>query len=483
MTARWTYLFALALGTPSAWAEDPASAPIPSASDPAAPVEPEPSPTDGDVDWSKAPAPDQASGVERDEPATPRDRMRDVARVILFVPRWLVWGVAQPMRGTAYVYDHYHIDSLFSTTFYDEKQVYGLYPTASYNTDYGISAGLRAVHHNVFGERERLKLRGDFGGRYRFGYGINLRSGRRFGNRLGLELDFGQERRPNERFYGIGNLDELSTMPATPLDPEAAAWSTRFREDKIGGLARVTAHLFGAFDLEATGGISKRETRDVDESDSIETAYMTDELAGWQDGVQHVQGELELIYDTRHPTNPYVSQVIDATGWYIAGHVGTTKGVGGDPSSYDFVGGEAQRFFDLWRGSRILSVRAAVETVTNDDFISFLDLPRLGGYEALRGYPSNRFRDRASALASAEYTWDLGNSLAAYTFVDVGRVYHSLEDLSAEDLRVGYGGGIQLHTQRSYVGRGQIAASRDGDVFFELILSPAFPRRDRIGRF
>jgi hypothetical protein len=490
MNARCTALLALALGSSRAWADDPDPEPAPAPEAPApapeTPAADAPAPQErpkDTVDWSKAPPADQASGIERDEPPTSRDKVRDVARVLLFVPRWLVWGVAQPVRGTAYVYDHYHINGLFSSTFYDEKQVYGLYPTASYDTDYGISVGLRGVHHNLLGERERLKLRGDFGGRYRFGYGANLRSGTRFGHRLGLELDFGQERRPNERFYGIGNLDELPSMPVDPISPDAAAVSTRFREDRIGGLARATAHLFGAFDLEATGVISKRDSRAVSEMDSIDNSYMTDELVGWTEGVQHVQGELELIYDTRHATNPYMSRAIDATGWYIAGHVGRTHGIEGDKSSYDFAGGEAQRFIDLWRGSRILSLRAAVETVTNDEYISFLDLPRLGGHETLRGYPSSRFRDRSFALGSAEYTWDLGNFLAAYTFVDVGRVYHSLEDLSTDALRVGYGGGLQLHTQTSYVGRAQLAANKDGDIFFELILSPAFPRRDRIGRF
>jgi hypothetical protein len=487
MTARSIALLALVLQSTSAWADDPAPAPAPApeASQPPTAAEPaasEQKAADPEVDWSQAPAADQASGIEIDEPPTPRDHARDVARALLFVPRWLLWGVAQPMRGTAYVYDHYHIKGLFTSTFYDEKQSYGVYPTASYDTDYGVSLGLRAVHHNLFGERERLKLRGDFGGRYRFGYGANLRSGTRFGKRLGLELDFGQERRPNERFYGIGNLDEVS-MPAEPIAPDAAAVSTRFREDKIGGLARATAHLIGAIDLEVTGGISKRESTEAAEMDGIQNSYMTDQLVGWAEDVEEVQGEIELIYDTRHATNPYMSSAIDATGWYIAGHAGRAHGIDGDPTSFDFVGGEAQRFFDLWRGSRILSLRAAVETVTNDDYVSFLDLPRLGGHETLRGYPSSRFRDRAFALGSAEYTWDLGNFLAAYTFIDVGRVYPSLTDLSTNDLRVGYGGGIEVHTQSSYVGRGQLAANKDGDIFFELIFSPAFPRRDRIGRF
>ena len=40
-----------------------------------------------------------------------------------------------------------------------------------------------------------------------------------------------------------------------------------------------------------------------------------------------------------------------------------------------------------------------------------------------------------------------------------------------------------MRTYHSFLLRGQLAASREGDVFFELALSPAFGRRDRAGRF
>ena len=87
------------------------------------------------------------------------------------------------------------------------------------------------------------------------------------------------------------------------------------------------------------------------------------------------------------------------------------------------------------------------------------------------------------ALGTAEYTWDLGNMLAAYMFADVGRTARTPSALDFHELRLGFGGGIQFHTQDSFVTRGQIAASRDGDVFLELVLSPAFGRRERAGRY
>jgi hypothetical protein len=118
-----------------------------------------------------------------------------------------------------------------------------------------------------------------------------------------------------------------------------------------------------------------------------------------------------------------------------------------------------------------------------DGRISFVELPRLGGPDFLRGYPRDRFRDRAVALATAEYAWDLGNYFGGYTFVDVGRPFRSLSEANLSALRVGFGAGIEMRTYRSFLLRGQLAASREGDVFFELALSPAFGRRERAGRY
>jgi hypothetical protein len=462
-------LLVLALAAGSARADE---APAPEQPDQAA----------DDESWNAAPPPEQASGVERGESPTPRDHARKVARALLFVPRWLVWGVAQPMRGGAYVYDHYNLPGRYQEAFYNKTRTFGVYPTAKYESGYGVTGGVRLVHHDVLGDEERIKLRGDIGGRYRFGYGVNLRSGERFGRRATVELDFGHERRPNERFFGIGNLDALSALPDMPIAPTDGAWSTRFREDKIGGIALVDVPIAGPLTARLSVGLTTRSMGGTDETDSIERAYETDMLVGWQ-GVTHAQTVAELAYDSRRSTNPYLSRAIDATGWYAAVHAGRTRGIGDDRSAFDTAGAEVVRYIDLHRGSRVLALRGMVETVTNDRTISFLDLPRLGGTDFLRGYPSSRFRDRALALGSAEYMWDLGNYLAAYTFVDVGRVYRSLEDVSLDVLRVGYGGGMQLHTSTSYVGRVQLAANRDGDVFLELVLSPAFPRRERVGRF
>jgi hypothetical protein len=473
MSARSSVLL-LAAFAGYAHAEDEV-APTPAAP---TPVEQEP-PAPAPIDWNSAPRPDAASGIEsHDAPTeTPAHKL---SRAILFVPRWLVWGVAQPVRAGAYAYDRYQLPSVYDRTFYSSDRKFGVYPTATYDSGYGFTGGVRVVHHDVLGASERVKLRANFGGRYWFAYGINMDSGARLGDRVTLELDFSHERRPNERFFGIGNIEPLPAFPEMPIDPNAAAVDTRLREDMARGMVRTDVVLGGNVTARFSGALTSRSTQGTGESDSIDHAYMTDRLVGWE-GVQHFRGEGELVYDTRRPTSSYVSSAIDATGWYASVHGGATRGIGDDSSQFESYGGEVQRYFDLYHGSRVLAVRALVETVVSGP-VSFLDLPRLGGTDFLRGYAGSRFRDRTAALTTAEYTWDLGNFLAAYTFVDVGRVFPSISDINAEDLRVGYGGGLQFHTNRSYVGRIQLSGSKDEDMFFELVLSPAFPRRERVGR-
>jgi len=406
---------------------------------------PQPEPVAPEPDWSRAPRPDEASGVEH-EAATPvQEHLLWIPRTILLVPRWVVWSVSQPVRGGAYVYERYDLPGVFRRTFFNVSETFGIYPIATYETTFGVTMGARLVHRDLFGEHERLKLRANWGGRYQQAYGINVRSGRRIPH-LSLELDGSYERRPDEPFYGIGNDADMET---------------RFQEDLVRSVLTLDAPIVDALSFR------------------VETAVVNREVMGMR--VDNTRVEGQLVYDSRQPSSIYANKVLDATGWFASVYGGFTRGIGDDPSRFTSYGTEVQRFLDLYHGTRVLALRLLVEEIRGT--ASFIDLPRLGGTEFLRGYPSGRFRDNALALATAEYTWDLGNFFAAYTFVDAGRVYPSLGDFTFEDLRIGYGIGVELHTDRAYIGRVQVAASRDGDFLLDLVLSPAFPRRERVGRY
>jgi outer membrane protein assembly factor BamA len=325
--------------------------------------------------------------------------------------------------------------------------VLGAYPTIAYETGFGISAGARLVHRDLAGRGERLQLRADVGTSSRQAYGLAVRSGERIPG-VALEIDASYERRPDEPFYGVGD--------------DALGIETRYRDHIVRAAGTIDVPLVDALSLRFDGAIVGHD------------------LAGAS--VDNARVEGQVVYDSRRPASIYASPVIDATGWFASVYAGVARGLGSDATHFTSYGGEVQRYFDLYAGTRVLALRLLVEAIDDGD-VSFVDLPQLGGTELLRGYPRGRFRDRALTLATAEYSWELGNFLAAYLFVDAGRVWPSLRDFELADPRIGYGGGIQLHTSSSYIARVQLAGSRDGDFVLELVLSPAFPRRERVGRF
>ncbi|MBL9016566.1 MAG: hypothetical protein JNL83_20425 [Myxococcales bacterium] len=434
-------------------------------------------------------APEEASGIAIDEPPSTAERLRWIPRALLFLPRWGFWVAAQPLRGAAWTYEVTR-DKLKGALF-SADQIYGLYPVASYSTDYGFSVGARFVHYDVFGQKEKVKLFADFGGEFRQGYGLKLSSGERIAKRFTANFEARFQRRPGERFFGFGDNTELEAPPEMPIDPMTSnvAIASRFREDIMRMKTYLDTKIARDLYVRVTGAWADRAFGDSDVGgESIADRYDTTRLVGFDDGTSNIYVETELIYDSRRPTNPYISRVMDATGWYLSAFTGRARGLADDTTSYYRYGGEVQRYIDLYKGSRVLTLRAMVDAVggtdgRTDGKISFVELPRLGGPDFLRGYPRDRFRDGAVALATAEYAWDLGNYFGGYAFVDVGRPFPSLSEVELTGLRMGFGGGIEMRTYRSFLLRGQLAASKDGDVFFELALSPAFGRRERAGRF
>ncbi len=432
---RWL-VFLAAVHATAARAEEPPPTPAP---------KPVPAPTP-EADWEAAPAPDQANGIATDEPTSLGERALWIPRTLFFIPRWVLWSAGQPVRGGAWAYEHYELEKWWYRVFFNAEQTFGIYPTINYDSTFGFSAGARLIDRDLFGEGEYLKLRVNAGGRAKQAYGIAFNTGDRIPHVV-FDLDTSYERRPDEPFYGIGN----------DADTEM-----RLQENLFRGVVGAQVPLAGPLSFRVANAIAIREIMGIDvNNDRVEGA---------------------LIYDSRRPTSIYASPLLDATGWFASVYGGVTRGFSDDPSNFTSYGAEVQRFFDLYHGSRVFALRVLVEAV-NGGPVSFVDLPRLGGPEFLRGYPSGRFRDHALTLATAEYTWELHNYFAAYTFVDAGRVWPSLSDFDFADPRVGFGIGVEWHTQHTFMGRVQLAGSKDGDFLVDLVVAPAFPRRERIGRY
>lgn len=132
----------------------------------------------------------------------------------------------------------------------------------------------------------------------------------------------------------------------------------------------------------------------------------------------------------------------------------------------------------------VVSLRASAEEAnpSGDDEIPFVYLPTLGGSDILRGYDSWRWRDQATAAASAEFRYRIwqehtpspenAGAAEAVLFYDVGDLDRSIEDIDFEDLKTSWGFGLRLYFLNRPVGDTGVGFSEEGPRFYFSLQDP-----------
>jgi hypothetical protein len=253
----------------------------------------------------------------------------------------------------------------------------------------------------------------------------------------------------------------------------------RYRQQLMRATAVVDVRVASKLHLRGSGALTDLEVGRSDEGAPIDEVYRPDSLIGWS-GARHLYGELELRWDGRRAATTWEPRPLYSTGSFAGLYAGPVRRLDDGPDFWRY-GADLQHFLRIGRGPRVLAGRAHVEAVSGTrDEVSFFDLPQLGGTTLLRGYPTERFRDRIAAIGSLDYQWDLSQMFSASLFTDVGRVYGSADELALSGLRVGYGVGLEAHTRSSFWFRGTIASSIDGGVFLNLAFEPVFDVGERV---
>ena len=135
-------------------------------------------------------------------------------------------------------------------------------------------------------------------------------------------------------------------------------------------------------------------------------------------------------------------------------------------SDFDF-----QRFFvktnvyrQLWSPKHVLAARFWVKHVRR--WAPYFLMSSLGGDETLRGFKEERFADQAMTLASVEYRFPVYGKLGGVLFVDSGRVYPTIRDVTLKDWHNNVGVGLRYYLT-NFVARADIGSSDEGSrVFF-----------------
>ena len=460
----------------------PPPAPETNPAPPAAPVPPRRDHTAAEV--LGAPLPGDESG-RIDETDEGDGLGRRTARAALFLPKLAFIVVTAPIRGFMWAEDRYQLEDLYYRVFYNRDRTIGLYPTAAYTSGFGLSAGAGFVAKDLLGAHESIALQATtgivVGETYRESASASLRSGDRLGDRFTLGVDANFDRRPSDPFDGIGNGDLRATAPGMPIDPRtdetAVATHLRYQEARVA--ASADARPIDHVEAIASGELTDLQFATSTSDPSIDQVYDPMGLVGWN-GVRHLYGQLELRIDTRGPSTKWEPRVLHTSGSLLAAYVGRIDQLGGAPDFWRY-GVELQQMVRLARGPRFLALRLRGDAVTGTlDQVPFTELPTLGGGQFLRGYDFERFRDRVAVVGTVQYEWDLARHADAYLFVDAGRVYDSLDALSVDRMRVGYGVGVTLHSDTAgFLVEGAIASSIDGGIFVSASFNPGFDAQPR----
>jgi outer membrane protein assembly factor BamA len=147
-----------------------------------------------------------------------------------------------------------------------------------------------------------------------------------------------------------------------------------------------------------------------------------------------------------------------------------------DRYSFREIDAHVMQFFPIFDKKRVIAVQARLISTTPDEghVVPFYFRPTLGGSTSMRGYNDYRFRDDHVAYLNLEYRWEVFSGLDMALFSDWGTVAPTFEDLSASNLKKGYGIGFRFNTYKSVWWRIDFGFGGDEGVQYFFKFSKAF---------
>ena len=262
------------------------------------------------------------------------------------------------------------------------------------------------------------------------------------GGRLTLGFEAGGTHLAQERFYGTG-------MTTAPTD--GAAFALDQRRIMTGATLNAARWL----QISARAGTLNARTADAQRPGLVPISARFTSASAPGTGIDHAFRivSLSAAVDARDvPGNPR------GGGRYaIAAH--RYDAARQHPYSFTRVDADVEQHFSFWKRQRVITLRAMTSTALTAEGhdVPFYLQPTLGGSRVLRGFVTDRFRDRSLVALQAEYGWDLTPFISAVAFYETGAVGSALRNIRSRDFRADYGIGFRFGSARTVAFRTDVA--------------------------
>ena len=404
-----------------------------------------------------APPADRASGHLR-EHEDPGGALRAIGNALLWAPRTVVelglWG-PDLLAGRVDSYLDARGPNVYGRG--NRGSGWSVAAMLAWEAPFGPSAGARVGRS--LGRAVRADLTGVAFGRYgytgRLGVAVEPDGPARF------ELDGEVARDRQLVFAGIG---DHRLAAGSGLDPFGAG-PERIVEDRAMSAELGAPLSLGSLRLHPTARLERHDLAPEDEADF---GWDAAAVPGLGEPVAVGTGRVDLVYDARVVPYPWIPRTAPSTGWRARAFAAWS---GGDGFSTGRYGGSAERLFDLFRGTRVLALRARLDAVTGDRReLPFFLLPALGGPDHLRAFSRGRFRDEVATSGEIAYEWAVGLNARASLFLEVGGVHEGMGQLEVDALHLSSGAAFRFAGDESSDARAVVAGSDTGEWSFTIIL-------------
>jgi outer membrane protein assembly factor BamA len=277
--------------------------------------------------------------------------------------------------------------------------------------------------------------------------------------RLAFDVGVTATQLANERFFGLG----AGTLKAD---------ETAFAIERRHVAARATLTPAGWLTVAGSAGMLSAFAGDAEgrRAPAVSTLFLPAQAPGVGTDTRFTIFSLGATVDYRRvPMNPR------SGGRY---HLDVSRYIDRSATAHSFTrfDAEVEQHLSAWKRQRVLTLRAIASSLVADrgHIVPFYLQPTLGGSRLLRGFVTDRFRDRDLLALQVEYGWDVTPFVNAVVFYEAGTVAARWADIDVDRFEKDYGIGFRFGGSRTVAFRTDVALGSGEGTRFTVRMNHAF---------